>query len=226
MSLLLVYKFSSLKCAALPCKQKFRFLRTVFAYLKAIKKKKKGNNYQVCQSCTYYAWNSFLAAPHWSSHHLSPSHHPQLLQVHLCLTRLQNGDDIPLLLWDPTRQNSSADTTAADCRSHAVPAWVSQLRRADLGTRGQRHAARQDSTLQLYLVTQTGTSHRTISLYLISYRDLRPALEPSAQDRHGAVGAGPEEAPTTIRGGTPLLWGKAGRAGAVQPGEEKAPGRP
>jgi len=28
------------------------------------------------------------------------------------------------------------------------------------------------------------------------------------------------------RGGAPLLWGKAERAGAVQPGEEKAPGRP
>lgn len=41
MSLLQVYKFSSLKYAALPCKQKLRFLRTDLAYLKAIKKKKK-----------------------------------------------------------------------------------------------------------------------------------------------------------------------------------------
>jgi len=33
---------------------------------------------------------------------------------------------------------------------------------------------------------------------------LRPALEPSAQDRPGAVGAGPEEAPAMIRGLEPL----------------------
>jgi len=51
---------------------------------------------------------------------------------------------------------------------------------------------------------------------------LCPALEPSAQDRPGAVGAGPEEAPAMIRGaGTPLLGGKAGRAGAVQPGKSR-----
>jgi len=35
---------------------------------------------------------------------------------------------------------------------------------------------------------------------------LRPALEPSAQDRAGAVGAGPEEAPAMIRGVEPLCW--------------------
>jgi len=33
---------------------------------------------------------------------------------------------------------------------------------------------------------------------------LRPALEPSARDRPGAVGAGPEEAPAMIRGLEPL----------------------
>ena len=49
---------------------------------------------------------------------------------------------------------------------------------------------------------------------------LRPALEPSAQDRPGAAGAGPEEAPAMIRGArAPLLGGKAGRAGAAQPEE-------
>jgi len=37
---------------------------------------------------------------------------------------------------------------------------------------------------------------------------LRPALEPSAQDRAGAVGAGPEEAPAMIRGLEPLCWEK------------------
>ena len=31
---------------------------------------------------------------------------------------------------------------------------------------------------------------------------------------------------TDPRDGTPSLWGQAGRAGAVQPGEEKALGRP
>jgi len=35
---------------------------------------------------------------------------------------------------------------------------------------------------------------------------LRPALEPSAQDRAGAVGAGPEEVPAMIRGLEPLCW--------------------
>jgi len=35
---------------------------------------------------------------------------------------------------------------------------------------------------------------------------LRPALKPSAQDRAGAVGAGPEEAPAMIRGLQPLCW--------------------
>ena len=56
----------------------------------------------------------------------------------------------------------------------------------------------------------------------------RPALEPAAQDRPGAVGVGPEEATAMIspQAGTPLLGGKAGRAGAVQPGEEKALRRP
>jgi len=35
---------------------------------------------------------------------------------------------------------------------------------------------------------------------------LRPALEPSAQGRAGAVGAGPEEAPAMMRGLEPLCW--------------------
>jgi len=39
---------------------------------------------------------------------------------------------------------------------------------------------------------------------------LHPALEPSAQDRHGPAGAGPEEAPAMIWGLEPLCcWGKA-----------------
>jgi len=35
---------------------------------------------------------------------------------------------------------------------------------------------------------------------------LRPALEPSAQERPGAVGVGPEEAPAMIQGLEPLCW--------------------
>jgi len=56
---------------------------------------------------------------------------------------------------------------------------------------------------------------------------LRPALEPSAQEGHGCVGAGPEEGHKDgPRAGTPLLGGQAERVGAVQPGEGKASGRP
>ena len=55
---------------------------------------------------------------------------------------------------------------------------------------------------------------------------LCPALEPSAQDRHGPVGAGPEEATAMVRGLEPLSYEERLRVGAVQPGEEKAPGRP
>lgn len=56
---------------------------------------------------------------------------------------------------------------------------------------------------------------------------LRPALGSSAQERHGPVGAGPEEGhKNEQRDGEPLLWGKAERVGVVQPGEERAPGRP
>jgi len=51
---------------------------------------------------------------------------------------------------------------------------------------------------------------------------LCPALEPSAQERHGPVGAGLKEA-TKMTRGTPLLRGQAERVGAVRPGEAKAP---
>jgi len=53
------------------------------------------------------------------------------------------------------------------------------------------------------------------------------ALPPSAQERHGPVGEGPEEGHRNDQGdGTPLLWGKAERVGAVQSVQEKAVGRP
>jgi len=55
---------------------------------------------------------------------------------------------------------------------------------------------------------------------------LCPALEPSVQERHGPSGVGPNEGQkNNQRAGAPLLWGKTERVGAVQPGEEKAPGR-
>ena len=57
---------------------------------------------------------------------------------------------------------------------------------------------------------------------------LRPALDvPSAQERHGTVGAGTEEGhKNDLRAGAPLLGGRAERPGVVAPGEEKAAGRP
>jgi len=56
---------------------------------------------------------------------------------------------------------------------------------------------------------------------------LRSALEPSAQEGHGTVGAGPKEGyKNDPRAGAPLLGGQAERDGLVQPGEEKAAGRP
>jgi len=55
---------------------------------------------------------------------------------------------------------------------------------------------------------------------------LRPALEPSAQDRPGPVGGGPEEATAMIRGREHLCCEERLRAAFLQPGEEKALGRP
>ena len=52
-------------------------------------------------------------------------------------------------------------------------------------------------------------------------------LESSVQERHGSIGACPEEGHRNdARGGTPPLQGQAERAGAVQPGGEKALRRP
>ena len=52
---------------------------------------------------------------------------------------------------------------------------------------------------------------------------LHPDVESSGQERHGPVGACPEEGDKSVqRDGTPLLQGQAERAGAVKPEEEKA----
>ena len=56
---------------------------------------------------------------------------------------------------------------------------------------------------------------------------LCPALESSAQERHRSVGTGQEKGHKNDQGaGTAMLRGKAERVGALQPGEEKATGRP
>jgi len=47
-----------------------------------------------------------------------------------------------------------------------------------------------------------------------------PAPEPSAQEGHGPVGAGPEKGhKDDPRAGAPLLQGQTERVGAVQPGQ-------
>jgi len=51
---------------------------------------------------------------------------------------------------------------------------------------------------------------------------LHPALEPLAQESHGPVGVGPEEATKIIRGLEHLCCEERLRVGAVQPAEEKA----
>ena len=52
-------------------------------------------------------------------------------------------------------------------------------------------------------------------------RVLRSAVEPSAQERHGPVGVGPEEGhKNDLRDGAPLLRGKAERDGVVHPAQE------
>ena len=54
---------------------------------------------------------------------------------------------------------------------------------------------------------------------------LRPALEPSAQDRAGAVGAGPEEAPAMMWGLEPLCWEeRLGKLGLLSLGRRRLRG--
>jgi len=55
---------------------------------------------------------------------------------------------------------------------------------------------------------------------------LHPVLEPSAHEGHGPVGVGPEETTKMVRGLEHLSCEERLRVGVVQPGAEKAPGRP
>ena len=55
---------------------------------------------------------------------------------------------------------------------------------------------------------------------------LCPVQEPSTQEGHTVIGAGPQEGHKDMRARVPPLQGQAERAGALQPGEEKAPRRP
>ena len=74
-----------------------------------------------------------------------------------------------------------------------------------------------------------GDSIPVLSSHETSPGVLHPALEPPTQGGHGVVGAGPEEShddDDDQRAGAPPLRGQAERAGALQPGEEKALRRP
>ena len=64
--------------------------------------------------------------------------------------------------------------------------------------------------------------------YLCVYiQSKHTASETSAQERYRPVGTGlDKDHKSDQRPGTPLLGGKAERVGVVQPGEEKALGRP
>ena len=83
-------------------------------------------------------------------------------------------------------------------------------------------------SFSFHLVVSCITEHNVpnISAGETSPGVLNPDVESSVQERHGPVGACPEEGqrndPTD---GTPLLWGQAERVGVVQPGKEKATGR-
>jgi len=64
-----------------------------------------------------------------------------------------------------------------------------------------------------------------ISVSEASHRVQLPAVEFSEQERHGPVAVHPEQGHINDPwNGIPLLQGHAERDGAVQPGEEKAPG--
>ena len=61
----------------------------------------------------------------------------------------------------------------------------------------------------------------------VSLRVLHPDVKYSAEGRHGPIAAHPAYSyKNDPMDGTPLLRGQAERAGALQPGEEKAPERP
>jgi len=72
-----------------------------------------------------------------------------------------------------------------------------------------------------------GRGRRSCPSALPSLGVLHPDGESSVQEKHRPIGAYPEKGhKNDPRDGTPPLQVQDERAGAVQPGEEKAPGRP